>query len=88
MLTLHHILGYILIIVAVIIITLNNEINLTNIPDITIKYNMIFFILSLLYAIRWIATDNLQRGVFYIIFSIINLYIGYLHIIEHYNINN
>lgn len=78
----HRVISSILFIIAFIILILNKT-ETNDIPDITIKYNEIFFLLSTLYAVRWLATDNYQRGLFYIIFSLVNIYIAYLHFYEH-----
>lgn len=80
-------ISYILFIIAFILL-INTKTQVNDIPDITIKYNEIFFLLSTLYAIRWLATDNYQRGLFYIVFALVNVYIAYLHFYEHNLISN
>tara|TARA_Y100000389_G_scaffold166089_1_gene170642 strand:- start:69 stop:338 length:270 start_codon:yes stop_codon:yes gene_type:complete len=82
-------ISYILFIIAfILLIYTKKQTQVNDIPDITIKYNEIFFLLSSLYAIRWLATDNYQRGVFYIVFSLLNVYIAHLHFYEHNLISN
>jgi hypothetical protein len=79
------IVSFILIITAFIILLFNKE-DLTNeldIPDITIKYGNIFFILSGMYSVRWLAKDNYQRGWVLLMVSLIQGYIAFLHFKEH-----
>ena len=76
----------ILLIALAFIILLYNKTDTVEIPDITFKYGEIFFMLSGIYSIRWLATNNYQRGWIFIMLAIIEVFVAYLHFHEH-NLN-
>ena len=76
----------ILLITLAFIILLYNKTSTVDVSDITFKYGEIFFILSSIYSLRWLATNNYQRGWNYIILATVHVFVAYLHFYEH-NLN-
>lgn len=79
------VISFILIVTAFIILLFNTggATNKSNIPDITIKYGNLFFILSGIYSLQWMATDNNQKGWVILISASIQIFVALLHFYEH-----
>jgi hypothetical protein len=76
----------IFLIALAFIILLYNKTDTVEVPDITFKYGEIFFLISGIYSIRWLATNNYQRGWIFIILAIVEVFVACLHFNEH-NLN-
>ena len=82
-------IGIIAIIIgAVLLYNSNGNNKIEDIPDITLKYSSLFFIVSFLWTIRWLGKNNLERGIIIIIVGLFELIIGSIYIKEHIKINN